>query len=154
YLIEAAQYLSSDYAVVIAGTGPLTDDLKQQASDLMLQNVDFIGRISDEDKKCFLWASDIYAFPSISKNEAFGIALAEGLYCGLPAVTFTIEGSGVNWVNKDGVTGMEVHELDAKKYAQALMSVSKEKHGTAARNWVSENFTEEAIFENVRSFFV
>jgi len=153
YLIEAAQYLSDDYVVVVAGSGPLTDELKRLVYDLKLTNVEFCGRVSDENKKCFLWASDIYAFPSITKNEAFGIALAEGLYCGLPAVTFTIDGSGVNWVNKDDVTGIEVHEHDAKKYAQALMSVSKEKYGKSAREWVRKNFTEQAIFDKVREFF-
>ncbi len=153
YLIDAAQYLSDEYIIVIAGYGVLTEKLRLQAEELKLQNVAFIGRISDEEKKCFLWASEIYAFPSITKNEAFGIALAEGLYCGLPSVTFTIEGSGVNWVNKDGVTGIEVHERDAKQYAQALMNVSKEKYGAAAREWVKQNFTEEAIYDKVKDFF-
>lgn len=154
YLIGSAKYLSDDYVVVIAGKGPLTDELKNQVLELNLHNVEFIGRISDEEKKLYLWASDVFAFPSITKNEAFGIALAEALYCGLPAVTFTIEGSGVNWVNQDGVTGIEVHSFDAKKYADALMSISKEKYGKAARNWVKENFTEEAITDKIKEFFV
>lgn len=153
YLVEAAQYLTDDYIVLIAGKGPLTEELKQKALDLNLNNIYFIGRISDEEKKFYLWASDIYAFPSITKNEAFGIALAEALYCGLPAVTFTIEGSGVNWVNQNESTGIEVHEFDSFKYAQALMSVSKEKYGTNARKWVEENFTESAINNSVRLFF-
>ncbi|MBB5226579.1 glycosyltransferase [Treponema ruminis] len=153
YLVEAAQYLSNEYEVVIAGSGPLTDTLKQHASELNLANIHFIGRISDEEKKLYLWASDIYAFPSITKNEAFGIALAEALYCGLPAVTFTIDGSGVNWVNQNGNTGIEVFELDAKKYANALMSISKEKYGANARKWVEDNFTDKAIYNSVMSFF-
>ncbi len=153
YLIEAAQYLTDDYVVVLAGSGPLTKTLKQQTLEMGLKNIKFLGRISDEDKKCFLWESDVYAFPSITKNEAFGIALAEGLYCGLPAVTFTIEGSGVNWVNQNGVTGIEVHNHDAKEYAEALMSVSKEKYGNSAREWVKKNFTEQAIYEAVHTFF-
>lgn len=154
YLVDAAKYLSSEYIVLIAGKGPLTDQLKQKVLDLKLKNVIFIGRISDEEKKQYLWASDIYAFPSITKNEAFGIALAEALYCGLPAVTFNIDGSGVNWVNKDGVTGIEVNEFDAEKYAIALMSVTKDKYGTNARNWIEENFTEKAISNTVKEFFM
>lgn len=153
YLIESAQFLTSDYKVVIAGIGPLTEMLKKQTLDLCLQNVHFIGRVSDEEKKLHLWASDVYAFPSITKNEAFGIALVEALYCGLPAVTFTIEGSGVNYVNQDGVTGIEVHEFDARQYAQALMTVSKEKYGENARNWAKENFTEKSITNKIKIFF-
>jgi len=153
YLIEASQYLSEKYEVVIAGSGPLTDSLKQQTSDLHLNNVHFIGRISDKEKKLYLHSSEVYAFPSITKNEAFGIALVEALYCGVPAVTFTIEGSGVNYVNQDGITGIEVHELDAKKYAQALMICTKEKYGDAARNWAKENFTENSITDKIKVFF-
>lgn len=154
YLIEATRYLSMDYVVLIAGKGPLTDVLKQRVSELNLENVFFIGRISEEEKKHYLWASDIYAFPSITKNEAFGIALAEALYCELPAVVFTIDGSGVNWVNQDGVTGIEVKECSAEKYATALMSVSKEIYSKNAREWVEKNFTENAINERVKDFFV
>lgn len=153
YLIEASKYLTYDYIVVIAGTGPLTDSLKALANKLLLQNIHFVGRITDEEKKLYLWAAEVYAFPSITKNEAFGIALAEALYCGLPAVTFTIEGSGVNYVNQDGITGIEVHEFDAKLYAQALMSCTKEKYGANARKWAKEHFTRNAISEKVTTFF-
>lgn len=153
YLIEASRYLPDDYVVIIAGKGPLTETLKQKTSDFGLKNIAFIGRISEEEKKYYLWASDIFAFPSITKNEAFGIALAEALYCGLPAVTFTIEGSGVNWVNQDGVTGIEVKEFDAKEYARGLMNASKEMYGANARKWVMENFTENAIYEKIKIFF-
>lgn len=154
YLIDSAQYLTNEYIVLIAGSGPLTEELKQKTRELNLSNVEFIGRISDEDKKIYLYASDIYAFPSITKNEAYGLALVEALYCGLPAVTFTIKGSGVNYVNQDGVTGIEVHEFNAQKYAYALMNVSKEKYGNAAHKWASQNFTEAAIFDKVAQLFI
>ena len=62
-------------------------------------------------------ACDVFCFPSVTKNEAFGIALAEGMYFGKPAVTFTIPGSGVNYVNLDGVTGIECKNADCKDYA-------------------------------------
>lgn len=153
YLVEAAQYLKSDYQIVIAGSGPLTEELKEKVNELKLDNVSFIGRISDLEKRVYLKASEIFAFPSITKNEAFGIALAEALYCGTPAVTFTIKGSGVNWVNKDKLTGLEVKELDAKKYAKALMKVSKKEYGKKARKWVVDNFIEEKIYDDVEDFF-
>lgn len=153
YLVKAAKYLDSNYQVVIAGSGPLTNELKDTANSLGLMNIDFIGRISDQEKRAYLKAAEIFAFPSITKNEAFGIALAEALYCGTPAVTFTIEGSGVNWVNKNGLTGIEVNELDEKKYAEALLKVSKRKYGKNARQWVVDNFTEDKIYTKVKKFF-
>lgn len=153
YLIEAAKFLPSDYMVVIAGSGPLTDELKNKVNEYNLTNIEFIGRISDEEKRNFLYAAEVFAFPSITKNEAFGIALAEALYCGTPAVTFTIEGSGVNWVNQNMKTGLEVPCFDSKQFASAIQSVTKEKYGTNAKNWAEENFTEKAIFDAVINFF-
>ena len=153
YLIDAAKYLTKDYEVIIAGSGPLTEQLKMQVKDLGLNNVVFLGRISDEEKRRYFYMADVFAFPSITKNEAFGIALAEALYCGLPAVTFTIQGSGVNWVNKDKETGLEVPEINAKKYAEALMSVSKSEYGKASKDWIRQNFTEEAVTPLVQKLF-
>ena len=155
YLVEAAKYLPSEYAVVIAGTGPLSKNLKEQAKSACLENIIFTGRISDLEKTAYLKITDVFAFPSITKNEAFGIALCEALYMGIPAVTFTIQGSGVNYVNQNGVTGIEVSEHDAKLYADALLEASKnrEKYSVAAHKWADEHFTEKAITENVRIFF-
>ena len=62
----------------------------------------------------------MFCFPSISKNEAFGLALAEGMYYEKPAVTFTIPGSGVNYVSLNRVTGIEVENRNVEKYADAM----------------------------------
>lgn len=153
YLIEAAKYLPDDYVVVIAGSGPLTNELKNKVNEYKLSNIEFIGRVSEVDKKNYLYAAEVFAFPSITKNEAFGIALAEALYCGTPAVTFTIEGSGVNWVNQDKITGEEVPCMDSEQFALAIQSVTKDKYGQNAKKWAEENFTEKAIYNDVIKFF-
>lgn len=117
YLIEASKYLSNEFKIIIAGSGPLTEELKELSNND--SKIEFMGKISDEDKVNYYYASDIFAFPSITKNEA--------LYCGLPAVTFTIKGSGVNWVNLDGITGIEVKKIDANEFSKGIKKVSKSK---------------------------
>lgn len=42
------------------------------------------------------------------------------MYCRLPAVTFTIEGSGVNWVSIKDKTCLEVSNGDTIAYARAI----------------------------------
>lgn len=145
YLIEAEKYVTTDCHIVIAGQGPLTEELKAKAN---LGRVSFVGRLSNDDLRCYLHAADVFAFPSITKNEAFGLALAEAMYCRCPAVTFYIEGSGVNWVSLNGVTGIEVDNSDSKKYASTIDKLLRDdllrkQYADAARKRVVEYFTIE-----------
>lgn len=123
YLIKAAKFLNDSYVILIGGEGPLTNALKDEAKDDL--KIRFLGKMSDDDLKANLLACDIFCFPSITKNEAFGIALVEAMYYGKPAITFTIPGSGVNYVNINGKTGLEVENGNYKAYAEAIESLSR-----------------------------
>ncbi len=144
YLIEASKYLDASYQILIGGAGPLTAKLKQEAANDA--KIKFLGKISDKELRCYLKAMDIYAFPSITKNEAFGLSLAEGMYFGHPAVTFTIKGSGVNYVSINDRTGLEVDNKNAKGFAAALDRLGTDKSlreqlGNQASQRVLELFT-------------
>lgn len=123
YLIEADNYLDDDkIQIIIAGCGPLTKELKEQAKDK--SNIEFVGRLTDDEINAYLMACDIFTFPSITRNEAFGISLAEAMYFGRPTVTFEIKGSGVNWVSIDGETGLVAKNSDAKDFAEKIERIS------------------------------
>lgn len=117
-LIEAEKYVKSDCVFVIAGIGPLTNTMMRKAANQ--PRIFFVGRLSDDDLRCHLYTADVFGFPSVNKAEAFGVALAEAMYCNAVPVTFTIKGSGVNWVSLNGVTGEEVPLDDVKAYAEAI----------------------------------
>ena len=153
YLIEASKSLPENYIVYIGGKGPLTDELQNEAKDL--SNVKFLGRLSEDDLKAYTIACDVYAFPSITKNEAFGLALAEALGYGKPAVTFTIDGSGVNYVNLNNVTGLEVKNGDSKAFAEALIKISSddELNQKFSKN-AKERFNELFTFEKFKSSII
>lgn len=153
YLVKASQYLDDSFVVLIGGKGELTDSLKEEAKDD--KKVVFLGRVEEEDMVAYYKACDIFCFPSITKNEAFGIALAEGMYFGKPAVTFTIPGSGVNYVSLDGVTGIEVENRNVEKYAEAMKILAadkklRDKYGRAGKKRVEENFLDSRFRENIR----
>lgn len=92
-------------------------------------------------------AASVFAFPSITKNEAFGIVLAEAMYCGTPPVLFSIEGSGVNWLNQNGTTGIEVANGDVQAFAEAIDKLLqnkdhiRDKMGERAHDLIAEKFT-------------
>lgn len=154
YLIEASKLMGdAPIHFIVAGTGELTEKLKTQA--IGDDKVEFVGKISDSERCAYLYACDIVCFPSITRNEGFGLALAEGMYFGHPAVTFTISGSGVNYVNIDGVTGIECPNCDSRAYADALLKLTQDdtlrkKYGDNARKRVLENFTESRFNENIK----
>lgn len=155
YLIEAEKYIKGECEIVIAGNGPLTDDLKKQCNS---KRVHFVGKLSDDELKWHHYAASIFAFPSITKNEAFGVALAEAMYCYTPAVTFTIPGSGVNWVSINYETGLEVPNKDVKAYAQAIDTLLSDEelckqYAEAGHKRVKENFTIPRMTKLIEQFY-
>ena len=103
-------------------------------------------------------AADIFAFPSITKNEAFGVVLAEAMYCKAVPVCFTIQGSGVNWVNVNNVTGLEVPNRDAQAFGKAidlLLTNDKlrAKLSDNAHQRVVDMFTIETVGKQLRDIY-
>lgn len=158
YLIEASRILGNyNVKFYVAGMGELTDELKLMAKND--NKIEFLGKISDSERRSYLYAADIFCFPSITRNEGFGLALAEGMYFGKPAVTFSIPGSGVNYVNLDGVTGIECPNCDSNAYAEAIRKLCEDdelryNYGCAARKRIIENFTVQKFKDNVRKLIV
>lgn len=153
HLLEASRYVSDDVRFIIAGRGEMTEELMEQAAGN--SRVRFVGRLSDAEYRACLWACDVFCFPSVTRNEAFGLALAEGMYYGKPAVTFTIAGSGVNYINLDGVTGIECPNGDCRAYAEAVMKLHDDAglrlaYGRQARERVRELFTFAAFERNIK----
>ncbi len=143
-LIAAEKKIKSDCVILIAGEGPLTNELKKVTKS---PRIHFIGKISDDEIRLYMRAASVFAFPSVSKNEAFGIVLAEAMYCGTPPVLFTIPGSGVNWLNENGITGLEVANGDVEAFSKAVDELLRnqdnicEKMGMNAHDRIVENFT-------------
>ena len=153
-LIEAARELDDRFIVCIAGTGEETEALKKQAEGV--PQVRFLGKVGEDELLGWMSAMDIFCFPSITKNDAFGIALAEAMYFTKPAVTFTIPGSGVNYVCRNGVDGLEVPNGDAHAYAEAIRRLAddpkqRKRLGENGRQRVVELFLYEQFASRVRA---
>ena len=149
-LLQAVPYLSDTCVVVIGGTGEQTAYWQQLAAPYG-DKVQFVGELHDDEKRRFLYASDVFAFPSIDRREAFGVALTEALYCGAPAVSFRIEGSGSMWVNQNGKTGIVVENIDPHAFAEAINTlvqddVLRARYSKAAHQWIKKNFLKDQLY--------
>jgi len=156
YLIDSEKYITNDCVILIAGTGELTAQLKNKVGDS--NRIKFIGRLSNNELKYYLHASTVFAFPSMNRSEAFGVALAEALYCGLPAVSFNIIGSGALWVNKNGYTGIVVENKNPIEFGAAISKIlsSDSLRDELSKNailWVKSNFTKNQILPIMKKIY-
>lgn len=128
HLIRAASYLPDDYRVLIGGSGPLRDRLQDEIERLGLSGkVTLVGYMKDDDLPSWFAAADVFALPSVTKNEAFGIVQIEAMSVGTPVVATKIPGSGVSWVNEDGLSGLNVEPGNPKALADAIMAITKDE---------------------------
>lgn len=111
--------VGTDYPVVIAGSGPIENELRTQAKNLGLNNVHFVGSVSEIDKATLLSTCYGVVFPSHLRSEAFGISLLEGAMFGKPMISSEI-GTGTTYINIDKETGLVVPPSDPSALREAM----------------------------------
>ncbi|WP_232105935.1 glycosyltransferase family 4 protein [Pseudomonas parafulva] len=147
YLLEAARI--SGLPVVIMGGGFLEQQLRQQASDAGLSQVQFLGGLPDEDKVALLELCYAFTFPSHLRSESFGISLLEAAMYGKPLISCEM-GSGTTFINLADQTGLVVPPRDAPALAQAMQRLWDEPAqaqamGAAAQQRFEHVFTASAM---------
>ncbi len=146
-LLEALK--GTSMACVIAGKGPEEKRLFDQAKELGLNNVTFLGYIEDEDKVALMSLAKAVVFPSHLRSEAFGVTLVEGLMYGKPIISCEI-GTGTSYVNKHGVTGFVIPPSDPVALREAMQKLENQpglvdQMGKAARKRYEQKFTAEEM---------
>jgi glycosyltransferase involved in cell wall biosynthesis len=125
-LLRAAVGLPEDVHLLLVGDGNRRAAFEQLARDLgIAQRVHFTGRLKDDRLPSALRRMDVFAFPSTSGAEAFGLAMLEAMACGVPAVASDLP--GVRSV-ADGA-GLIVPPNDEKALRMALMSLLDDAEG-------------------------
>lgn len=152
-----AKIRHTDCQLVLVGSGPLEQELKDLAAALKLKNVTFTGMISEEEKMDQIEACDFLVLPSVSKAEAFAVVQLEAMAFGKPVINTALE-SGVPYVSIDGVTGKTVtpgsiRELTAAMEELARNKPLRTKYGANARRMVEKNYTQELMADRHRRVF-
>lgn len=140
-IIDAAKLLPEEYKFRIVGSGELAGELKGLIGKNNLNDrVILVGQKVDQQLEAEYEASDLFCFPSTHKAESFGVVQIEAMTHSLPIVACNIEGSGVPWVNLDGVSGINVginnpHELAAaiRKIVETQTLYEKYSKGSFSR---------------------
>lgn len=153
YLIDAAALLPDDHIVVIGGTGPLRDQLQARIEAAGLtEKVRLLGFVPEEALPVYYRAASLFCMSSVERTEAFGVVLIEAMSCGTPIVATRIAGSGVPWVNADGISGRNAKPRDARSLAEAITAVTGDSSGQYSRGALERYrslFTEEKMLKNI-----
>lgn len=104
-LISAAKSLNAK--IVIAGSGPESENLKKQVESLALKNVLFAGQVTNEEKVSLIKNCTALVLPSHLRSEAYGMVLVEASMMHKPMISCEI-GTGTSYVNCHEETGLVV----------------------------------------------
>jgi glycosyltransferase involved in cell wall biosynthesis len=155
-LLRALQRV--DATLCIIGKGSLEASLRDRVRELRLDHrVIFTGWQERQQLKIMLHAARVFAFPSLTSAESFGIAQLEAMAVGLPVVN-TALATAVPHVARHEVEGLTVPPGDIDALASALTRLLDdrelaEQFGRAARQRVVQTFDHENVLELTRQLY-
>jgi glycosyltransferase involved in cell wall biosynthesis len=146
HLIAAMKFVEG--RLVIVGSGPLHDALRQKAVSCGVgERVTFLTDVNDVCP--YYQAADVFALSSVARSEAFGIVQLEAMACGKPVVNTNLA-TGVTSVSLDGLSGVTVPPADPEALGNAINSllnnpVRSAAYGRAGQVRVKQHFNLQAM---------
>ena len=107
----------SDSRLLVVGSGPQEREARRYVATRGLNGVEFLGRVSDDEKAQLYRTADVYASPATG-GESFGIVLLEAMAAGTPIVASDIH--GYKGVVRRGREGLLVPPRQPRELAIAL----------------------------------
>jgi phosphatidylinositol alpha-mannosyltransferase len=103
--------------LLIVGSGPQEREARRYVATRRLQGVEFLGRVSDDEKAQLFKTANVYVSPATG-GESFGIVLLEAMAAGTPIVCSDIH--GYKGVVRRGREGLLVPPRKPKAIASAV----------------------------------
>jgi len=143
-----------DARLLVVGAGPKLREYKRFVGLRGIRDVEFLGRVSDDEKVRYFASADIYCAPNTGQ-ESFGIVLLEAMAAGVPIVASDIH--GFKHVIERNVQGMLVEPRNPRALAAALYALARDpdlRHemGDAGRVRAPE-FTWDRVTERIVDYY-
>jgi glycosyltransferase involved in cell wall biosynthesis len=123
-LVRAMQTI--DGHATIIGEGPLLADLQQLATALGVSDrIRFTGRLTRSEIKQLFYSARVFAFPSVTEAEAFGIVQIEAMASGLPIVNTNLT-TTVPLVARHDLEALTIPPNDPQALSHALNRILDE----------------------------
>lgn len=149
---------NSPIKVLIAGSGPLLQELKAQLEEQQLENnIVLLGQVSEVDKVALLQACRALVFPSSLRSEAFGVSLLEAAMFAKPMISCEI-GTGTTYINLADETGLVVPPESPEALRSALLTLLNDDElciemGRKAKQRYQRYFTDNVMFEGYYNLY-
>ncbi len=122
YLIEAMKNV--DALLIIAGDGPLREELMQQAEE-QKEKIQFIGAKTHDELRVIYASADVLVAPSVLASdggkEGFGLVMIEAMASGIPIVASN--SGGIAQLIQDGYNGLLCEEKNTVQLADNIQKV-------------------------------
>ena len=153
HLIAAMPKILSNYhdaKLIISGRGGMMDELRQEASNLGLNDkIYFTGYLDSKQVQKMYKCADVAVFPST--YEPFGIVALESMLAGVPTVVSDV--GGLDEIITHGVDGMKAYAGNANSIADSVTALLYDHQlasnvSKKARQKVKEQFNWEKIAQD------
>lgn len=147
-----------DADAVIIGEGQLKPDLIKLADELgVFHRVKFLGVLGSHEVKQYIHAAKVFAFPSVTEAEAFGIVQLEAMSAGKPVVN-TALATAVPKVARDGKEGLTVPPSQPAAFAEALRRLLDQPDyaaslGKAGKERVRTEFSQSLFLSRMQEVY-
>jgi len=153
-LISAAK-LCPDIPVVIAGSGPDENNLKELADSLQVENIKFVGFKTGSELSALISESS-YTVITSKWYENCPMSVLESLAYGKPVIGAEI--GGIPELISDGTDGLvyksgDHTDLAAKMHTLWAMGDKRIAMGKAGREKVEKNFSPDAHYEKLMEIY-
>lgn len=140
--------------LLVVGTGPQEREARRYVMTRKLGGVEFLGRVSDDEKASLFKTADVYVSPATG-GESFGIVLLEAMAAGTPIVCSDIH--GYKGVVRRGREGILVPPRKPKAIAAGIAQVlgDDELRATMAENGIerADSFSWERVTARVDDYY-
>jgi len=143
-----------DARLLVVGAGPKEREYRRYVGLRGIRDVEFLGRVDDDEKVRYFASADIYCAPNTGQ-ESFGIVLLEAMAAGVPIVASDIH--GFKRVVERNVQGILVEPRNPRALAAALYTLARDPElrdemGEAGRRRAPE-FSWDRVTERIVDFY-
>jgi phosphatidylinositol alpha-mannosyltransferase len=135
-----------DARLLLVGVGPQEREARRYVATRRLQGVEFLGRVSDDERNQLFRTADVYVSPATGR-ESFGIVLLEAMAAGAPIVASDIH--GYKGVVRRGQEALLVPPKDPEELAEAIGRILTDRALAAAMSEAGPKRAEEFSWPRV-----